>query len=95
MKSVSEEVLSLTQELLRFNTINPPGHEKECVDFLAGLLESARFEVGTYEFSVGRPSLVARLPGRGNKLPLCFAGHIDTVPLGDSKWSREGQSRLS
>jgi succinyl-diaminopimelate desuccinylase len=89
MKSVSEEVLSLTQELLRINTINPPGQEKECADFLARLLESAGFEVGAYEFSAGRPSLVARLPGRGNKLPLCYAGHIDTVSLGDSKWSRD------
>jgi succinyl-diaminopimelate desuccinylase len=89
MKSVSEQVLSLTQELLRFNTINPPGQEKACVDFLAGRLEGAGFEVGTYEFSVGRPTLVARLRGSGEELPLCYAGHIDTVPLGESQWSRE------
>lgn len=89
MKSISEEVLLLTQELLRFNTINPPGQEKECVDFLAGRLEGAGFKVGAYEFSAGRPTLVARLRGYGNELPLCYAGHIDTVPLGDSQWSRE------
>lgn len=89
MKSISEEVLSLTQKLLSFNTINPPGQEKECVDFLAERLENAKFDVGTYEFSAGRPPPVARLRGRGSQLPLCYAGHIDTVPLGDSKWSRE------
>jgi succinyl-diaminopimelate desuccinylase len=89
MKSVSEDVLSLTQKLLSFNTINPPGQEKECVDFLAERLEGANFDVGTYEFSVGRPTLVARLRGCGSELPLCYAGHIDTVPLGDSQWSRD------
>ncbi|MCF8142475.1 MAG: M20 family metallopeptidase [Deltaproteobacteria bacterium] len=89
MASVSEEVLLLTQDLLRFNTINPPGQEKACVDFLAERLEGSGFEVGTYEFSAGRPTLVARLRGGGENLPLCYAGHIDTVPLGDSQWTRD------
>ncbi len=89
MKSISGEVLSLTQKLLSFNTINPPGQEKECVDFLAERLEGANFDVDTYEFSAGRPTLVARLRGCGSELPLCYAGHIDTVPLGDSQWDRE------
>jgi len=89
MKSVSEEVLLLTQELLRFNTINPPGQEKACADFLAERLEGSGFEVEAYEFSAGRPTLIARLRGCGDKLPLCYAGHIDTVPLGDSPWSRD------
>ena len=31
MKSVSEEVLKLTQEFVRFNTINSPGQENGCV----------------------------------------------------------------
>ena len=89
MTSISDEVLLLTQELLRFDTINPPGQEKACVDFLAERLECAGFEVAAYEFSAGRPSLFARLRGSGSELPLCFAGHIDTVSLGDSQWSRE------
>lgn len=89
MRSISKEVLSLTRELLRFNTVNPPGQEKACVDFLAERLEGSGFEVQTYEFSPGRPNLVARLRGSGDRLPLCYAGHVDTVPLGDSEWTRD------
>jgi succinyl-diaminopimelate desuccinylase len=81
MKAASKEVLLLTQELLRFNTMNPPWQEKACVDFLAKRLEGAGFEVQTYELDAGRPSLIARLRGLGDELPLCYAGHIDTVPL--------------
>ena len=89
MKSAAEEVLLLTQELLRFNTVNPPGQEKACADFVAERLEGSGFEVKAYEFGSGRPTLVARLRGLGDELPLCYAGHIDTVPLGDSQWTRK------
>lgn len=89
MKSSSEEVLLLTQKLLRFHTVNPPGQEKACADFLAERLEGSGFEVRSYEFRAGRPSLIARLRGSGDRLPLCYAGHIDTVPLGDSEWTRD------
>lgn len=37
-------------------------------------------------FGEGRGNLVARL-GRGDAPPLCFTGHLDTVPLGDADWS--------
>jgi acetylornithine deacetylase/succinyl-diaminopimelate desuccinylase-like protein len=30
-----------TQELIRFNTVNPPGSERPCAERLAGLLENA------------------------------------------------------
>jgi succinyl-diaminopimelate desuccinylase len=89
MKAASKEVLLLTQELLRFNTVNPPGQEKGCAEFLAQRLEGSGFVVQAYEFSPGRPTLVARLRGLDDELPLCYAGHIDTVPLGDSRWTRE------
>ena len=91
MASTSKKALQLTQELLRFDTANPPGGEEECVRFLADLVESAGFETATYEFSDGRPTLVARLRGDGDGegKPICFAGHIDTVPLGTTEWSRD------
>ena len=89
MRSISEEVLLLTQELIRFNTVNPPGQEEACVAFLAKRLEDAGLEVKTYAFSPGRPTLLARLRGAGHKPPICYTGHVDTVPLGDSPWRRD------
>ena len=39
------EAVRLTQELLRFNTINPPGAEEPCARHIGGLLEAAGYRV--------------------------------------------------
>ena len=79
--------IELTQELVRFNTINPPGSERACAERLAGLLEGAGFAVELIPFGEGRAQILARLGGTPGKLPLGFTGHIDTVPLGVQPWS--------
>ena len=79
--------IELTQELVRFNTINPPGAERPCAERLAGLLEGAGFAVELVPFGEGRAQVLARLGGTSSKLPLGFTGHIDTVPLGAQPWS--------
>lgn len=79
--------IELTQELVRFNTINPPGAERPCTERLAGLLEGAGFAVDLVPFGEGRAQILARLGGASDKLPLGFTGHIDTVPLGAQPWS--------
>src|SRR5664279_5831018 len=79
--------IELTQELVRFNTINPPGSERACAERLAGLLESAGFAIELIPFGEGRAQILARLGGTPGKLPLGFTGHIDTVPLGAQPWS--------
>lgn len=81
--------LDLTRDLLAFNTINPPGQEQECARYLSTLLESVGFQVRYYEFAPQRTTVVARLNGVSNRLPLCFTGHIDTVPLGTMPWSQD------
>src|SRR5689334_16184588 len=80
---------SLTRELLAFNTINPPGMERACARHLGGMLEAAGFRVAYHEFAEGRTSLVAQIGGNGDKAPICFTGHIDVVPLGAAKWTRD------
>jgi succinyl-diaminopimelate desuccinylase len=46
--------VAVAQELIRFQSTNPPGEEKACVDYLAKLLEGAGLSVETYEFAPGR-----------------------------------------
>ncbi|MGO8971830.1 MAG: M20 family metallopeptidase [Myxococcaceae bacterium] len=77
--------VSLTQKLVRFDTINPTSTERSCAEALAQLLEGGGFAVCLHEFAPGRTSLVARAAG-GSGPPLCFAGHLDTVPLGLAPW---------
>jgi acetylornithine deacetylase/succinyl-diaminopimelate desuccinylase-like protein len=59
----------LLQQLIRFDTTNPPGNEAACVGFVRSLLEEAGCETQTYAKDPGRPNLVARLQGPGNSAP--------------------------
>jgi len=81
------QAVALTRELVRFDTVNPPGNERPCAERVGASLEAAGFAVTYHAFGPGRASLVARI-GRG-ELPLCFTGHLDTVPLGAARWSRD------
>lgn len=87
LMSVGRTATDLTRELLHFDTINPPGQERACAEYLGKLLEESGFRIDFYEFDRDRTSLIARLPGSGAQPPLCFSGHIDTVPLGQAPWT--------
>ena len=79
---------ALTRELLAFNTINPPGMERACAQRLGKELEDAGFRVAYHEFAEGRTSFIAQIGG-AEKPPICFTGHIDTVPLGAAHWHHD------
>ncbi len=83
------DALQLTRELLKFNTINPPGAEQACAQHLGDLLKRAGFTVDYAEFAPTRTSLVAKIGGVKGKRPLGFTGHIDTVPLGSAAWKAD------
>src|SRR6266581_2205826 len=70
---VGSEAVALLQELIRIDTVNPPGNEEH-----AQLLLAAK---------PGRPNLVARLRGDTAGPTLCLLGHVDTVPADSSEWS--------
>ena len=82
----AQDAVQLTKELVRMNTINPPGREEPCARYLGALLETAGFQAKYHSFGEGRVSLIATLGSSGSKLPLCFTGHTDTVPLGAAPW---------
>jgi len=83
------DAIELSRQLVRMNTINPPGAEEQCARHVGGLLEQAGFAVKYHEFAPGRSSLVATIGGSPAKAPLCFTGHIDTVPLGAADWKMD------
>lgn len=82
-------VIELTKQLVRMNTINPPGEEEACARHLGHILEDAGFATAYHALSANRASLVARIGGNSSKAPLCFTGHIDTVPLGAARWKMD------
>jgi len=83
------DVVELTRTLVGFDTVNPPGNERACAETLGRILEGVGFKCAYHEFAPGRASLVARVGRGGARPPLCFTGHIDTVPLGAQPWTRD------
>ena len=79
----------LLQRLIRFDTRNPPGGERECIAFVDELLRDAGLETTIVARDPERPSVVARLPGEGAAPPLLLQGHVDVVPTEGQTWSRD------
>jgi acetylornithine deacetylase/succinyl-diaminopimelate desuccinylase-like protein len=79
----------LLQRLIRFDTTNPPGAERECVAFVDELLRDAGLETTIVARDPERPNLVARLRGAGAAPPLLLQGHVDVVPTTGQRWSRD------
>jgi len=84
--TILSEAITLAKQLIEFDTRNPGGTETPCIHFLEQLLKKAGFKVITTDFADKRSSLVARFR-QGKRPALCFAGHVDTVPLGEASWN--------
>src|SRR5712691_7835108 len=76
----------LLQQLIRFNTTNPPGNEAECIAYLNHLLTGAGIQTMILARDAARPNLVARLTGQGNAPPLLLQGHVDVVTTEKQAW---------
>src|SRR6185436_18651678 len=81
------ELISHFQQLVRFDTTDPPGGERPAVDYLKKVLTEAGIEFQEFALEPNRPNLVARLKGSGSKRPLLLMGHTDTVNVDPKKWS--------
>jgi succinyl-diaminopimelate desuccinylase len=81
--------VQLTRNLLRLDTVNPPGNEEPCARALGSILEQAGFRIRYHSFGPGRVNLIANIGGSDAKAPLCFTGHIDVVPLGTAAWTKD------
>jgi acetylornithine deacetylase/succinyl-diaminopimelate desuccinylase-like protein len=78
--------VELLQSLIRFDTSNPPGKERACIEFVGGLLQEAGIEHRYLALEAERPNLVARITGRGEAAPLLLYGHVDVVAAHPDEW---------
>jgi acetylornithine deacetylase/succinyl-diaminopimelate desuccinylase-like protein len=76
----------LLQNLIRFDTTNPPGNESECVKYLDSLITAAGIQTSIFALDPGRPNLVARLKGQGKVPPFLLCGHVDVVSTENQSW---------
>lgn len=73
-----EQILS---DLIRINTVNPPGNEMEAALYLKDLFAREGVPGEIVETGKGRGNFLART-GSGSK-SLLFLSHLDVVPVGD------------
>ena len=87
--AIEAETMQHFQAILRMNTADPPGSEREVVEYLKQVLEKEGIPVQTFALpsDPNRPNLVARLKGNGSKRPLLVMGHTDVVNVDPAKWT--------
>ena len=83
------EVTELLQELIRVDTVNPPGNETAAAELLREYLESNGVRCELYAKTPDRANLVARIPGSGDGPRLALLSHTDTVLADASEWDRD------
>ena len=86
---MSQDVVSLLQQLVRIPSVNPdnaPGTEQigeeTLAIFLSGWLESIGAEVVLEEIKPGRPNLIARFAPLDGRPRILLGPHLDTVGVG-------------
>ena len=90
LQAEATEVLS---RLIRFDTVNPPGAERACQEWLRDYLEAAGLETVLFDGpDAERPSLVARIrahPPTGDGPILGYLSHVDTVLADPADWRHD------
>jgi acetylornithine deacetylase/succinyl-diaminopimelate desuccinylase-like protein len=86
-KSIEAETLRHFQELVKFDTSDPPGREAPAAEYLKKVLEQEGIPAELIEVEPGRPNVVARLKGSGAKRPVLLMGHTDVVNVDPKKWT--------
>jgi acetylornithine deacetylase/succinyl-diaminopimelate desuccinylase-like protein len=79
-------VTRLLQELIRLDTVNPPGNETQAAELLREYLAESGVESELFAKVPERANLVARLPGSGGGPSLLLLSHTDTVVADAAEW---------
>lgn len=85
-----EEALLLLQQLIRIDTTNPPGGEREAISLLESHCRDLGLDTSVVGAEAARPNLVATfsaLPEHRTDRPLVLSCHVDCVPADPSRWT--------
>jgi len=84
----SDSTTALLVDLIRTNTSNPPGNERQLAELLAPRFRARGFEVKIIQTpDSAKAIIVARLKGDGSKRPVLLAAHADVVGVERDKWT--------
>ena len=83
-----DSTASLLSDLIRANTSNPPGNERQIAELLAPRFKALGFDVKIIPTpDSSKAIIVARLKGDGSMRPVLLAAHADVVGVEREKWS--------
>ncbi len=82
-----DRLIKLTQKLLQFNSVNPPGNELEVARFIEKDMRSLGLDVKMISYAKNRPNVIATMRGswprkKASQEAILITPHIDTVPFG-------------
>ena len=83
------DAVELLRDLIRIDTVNPPGNERILQEKLMAMLAEAGFECELLAAEPERPNLVARLRGSSEGPTLTLLGHVDTVRADPDEWTHD------
>ncbi|MGH2890445.1 MAG: M20/M25/M40 family metallo-hydrolase [Solirubrobacteraceae bacterium] len=92
MSDLQQQSIVLLRELIRFNTVNPPGNERPAIEHLERYLSTAGFDTEILAAQPERPNLVATLSapaGAPERPVIVLLGHVDTVLADASEWRHD------
>ena len=84
--SLRDEAAGLLQDLIRLDTVNPPGNETLVTEHLRSYLEANGVACEVYAKVPERANLVARIPGVGDGPRMLLLSHTDTVLADPGEW---------
>ncbi len=92
MAEPHSETTEMLQRLVRFHTVNPPGNEREAIEYLEAYLRGSGFATEILAADPERPNLVATLAAIGDAPAspvLVYLGHVDTVLALAEEWEHD------
>lgn len=87
--ALATAALEHLKTLLRIPSINPPGGEGPCVEYIARVFSEHGIEHTIVESHGGRPNVVGRVRGNGKKKAFLLNAHLDVVPVDRDKWTHD------
>ncbi len=85
----SRRSLDILQQLIRIQTPQPYGDEKDVVGYILSLFPEDVMEKVIIDHGENRASLILVMPGEDRSRKVALVGHLDTMPIGDrSLWTK-------
>src|SRR5260370_23434305 len=90
LAKLAEEAQGWLTDLIRINTMNPPGNEMAAAKYVSGILQKEGITTEVIEVGPGRGIAIGRLQGGARPDPanaLLLLAHLDVVGVDASKWT--------